>query len=847
MPPRTRTRTRSGQQAAGGKHKKGQNPPIVIQAGNGGTGRRGRRGSSSVIEFGPDGKSVTVRPENIGRTRAVRAAHTYGWRMRRILLPLYLMAACGGLAWPFLRHPGGGHAAFTAGLAAAIAGGVVLLIAWHRWLHSTAARLYLSAVMLTVTVTLAVTALRGTAALGDDALLWTAAAVPHWWRNKHVVAHSAAPDMSAEQEWAEFVACTGGPVPGSKLTGKLTTEHGYEATIHLVRGKQTASRVIVLAEEVASALAESIESVALERHPTGRADLARFTRLHKNPLHDIQYWKRPTLNLETGIMLVGPYASGGFAEFRPFAPAGGGHAGGAMHSLISGAPGSGKSQFLSLLILEYMLSEVITTWVLDPQNGQSLPDVMDYVDWAAVGIREGMDMLRAAYQVVYARSAYMGKRKIKHFVPAREFPLLRLVIDEAHAVFSDPTFGKEAVKLVEDIGKLGRKTGVGMDLVTQIPSLAELGNSEVIRSMVSSGTVFVFRCSGRMTGHLAFQGQLAVDPTKIPQQFPNGQGSAGLMYLAGVSAREAAARAYMVTDVGGRAKVAALVAAPLDPFTSNAAGKAYAGRVRGGGGVSDDDATIVLDQVAPPVPASTLVPAAAVVTKPGRADPETEREDAGQPESWRAKGYTPADVAWRTVRLARGPLTKGEVVYQSGPVAQRMGRTEPYKARMIGAALAALKAGLDDGRRLIQEGDGGPYDLPPGVARITEDEVTAEAGPPPPAASPAEPAPPAPAPAKPAAAAPPAEPDGRGLLAGVDLAQAAEFIVRTQFGADKMLVRRMKLEPAAAAAVMAELARLEIVGAVGDDGTHPVLYRVEQLPEVLAMCQPKAAAVPAGV
>jgi DNA segregation ATPase FtsK/SpoIIIE-like protein len=251
-------------------------------------------------------------------------------------------------------------------------------------------------------------------------------------------------------------------------------------------------------------------------------------------------------------------------------------------------------------------------------------------------------------------------------------------------------------------------------------------------------------------------------------------------------------------------------AAPLDPFTSRAAGVVYAARLhrRGSDGTSADDFDLLIATAAPPaMPATTMVPATAAAVQPGRADPETEREDLGESAEWKASGYTAVDVVWQTLLEARRPLTKGEVVYAADAVAKKMGRSEGYKARMIGGALAKLKAGLPDGRQVLQDQDKDPYRLPPGTG--------------------AEPA-----------------VDGEVIAAevGEDLMMAAELVIRTQFGSTSMLQRKMRIKFTAAGALMDQLEARGIVGPAQGSLPRDVNYHVEQLADALAKCQEPAVA-----
>jgi hypothetical protein len=226
------------------------------------------------------------------------------------------------------------------------------------------------------------------------------------------------------------------------------------------------------------------------------------------------------------------------------------------HDLISGTTGSGKSRLLDLLLATSRASGgLIVDWVLDPQNGQSLPDWQEEVDWFASGVDEGMRMLRAARSVMYARNRTLAKQEwvdgrgrtrkgVKAFTPTPDMPLLVLTIEEAHAVLNDD----EAKTIVEDIAKMGRKCGIKVRLVTQVPTLSQLGNSNVLRSMVASGNVIVLRTGNKSDGQFAFQGAMQVDPVSIPRRMPDGSSSAGLGFALGAESRQAPMRTDFVED-----------------------------------------------------------------------------------------------------------------------------------------------------------------------------------------------------------------------------------------------------------------------------------------------------------
>lgn len=221
---------------------------------------------------------------------------------------------------------------------------------------------------------------------------------------------------------------------------------------------------------------------------------------------------------------------------------------GAVMELIAGCTGSGKSEYLNLLLALERQSGHVVSWVGDPQMGQSLGDVRDGVDWFAPTVEEILIMLRCAAMVMIARNLLVtrmrvtetrpnGKtvqRRIKYLDVSPAFPLLSVSIDEAHLPMGDPDHGKEIVQLLALLSKSGRKANVKIRLLTQSPLLSELKNS-VLRAQLSSGLVAVFRTSDRITGDAAWPGgKLPGNPASLPAEWDDGSTTAGLGYLSSV-------------------------------------------------------------------------------------------------------------------------------------------------------------------------------------------------------------------------------------------------------------------------------------------------------------------------
>lgn len=369
-------------------------------------------------------------------------------------------------------------------------------------------------------------------------------------------AQEAVPAIDARlSTWTERIGDELGGATLTDLREMPGIDGGWTATIDLSNTKKTYDDIRDgTTGFIAARYKLPPTSVTIEPHESGRHDLGTLMVFETNPLQDAQLFNGLTFDPKTGKVTIGKHTDGRDAKWQFYVPGWG-----VCHGLIFGATGAGKSGLLNTLMVEARHSGVIATLFGDPHNGQSATDWMDNVTAFAGSVPRIVAMLRGAEQMMDERKRKAGRVKYTDangnqrrrggaFKPTRDNPILMVFIDEFSTVANDPIYGEEVVRIVARIGKEGRKFGVGVVLLVQVPSLEEMGNSQSLRSMVSSMNIAAFRTADAMSARMGIPMNLPIDPVNLPAWWPNGDITAGLGFLARGDAPASPMRSKWVPD-----------------------------------------------------------------------------------------------------------------------------------------------------------------------------------------------------------------------------------------------------------------------------------------------------------
>jgi hypothetical protein len=522
------------------------------------------------------------------------------------------------------------------------------------------------------------------------AALWAAGAFA-WAKHYRVRPEPKAPEPSAAEVWAQTLGARG-KLAGSSLVPLEKIPGGQKFTLRLSRGDHDSSDVFGMTRKIASLFGKAVTEVYPERFPDAREHEVMLTHLRRNTLENVREWPGDSIDPATGCAVIADYPDGRPAHFRFWSPRNG-----AEQSAVVGVKGSGKSYLFHLLLSIAVTSPVpVVPVVLDPQQGQSLPDWRGRVTYAR-GVPQCMAVLRAFEAGMTARSDYLadlawtGEDGIER--PGMDFydpqmsglPLIFGIQDEAHLVLSDPAFGVEAVRIAGNLAKLNRKAGGHLMLASHTLLLTQLGD-QTLRAMLIGGNVVALRTGENMSGGTI---GLGADPHQLPRIFANGTETHGLGYLVGPDQRpDSPMRVRLVPNPRKVATEADI--APMDPVFGDAfRGSLIVQAQHGFAGAAEMCESLGL-----------TVPAAAPGGTAPAAPPDA---PALVPDAADPGGQTAADAI---LAVLTRPMERGEILEAVERKRLEWGREKPWTIRAVTGPLRQM---TEAGRIAQPGGDGTAY------------------------------------------------------------------------------------------------------------------------------------------
>lgn len=317
-----------------------------------------------------------------------------------------------------------------------------------------------------------------------------------------------------------------GKLPGTRLEDWHRVEGGWAATVIGPIGSYESEQFTASIGRIASAFSAKKSMVTVI--PDGDDENRALVLLQKSsPLTESRRWEGPdSIDVKKGTAPVVTYADGTKGMYEIYRPGWG-----VPHVAAFGTTGSAKSEFLNLLFTidrwaQYEGRGLVAGFLIDPQQGQSFPDFKD--DLAAppaCSIEEAIMLARALEREGLRRNRYLSHEakfwdeRLKKWRTGRKWwnplidgPILSLTIDEAHDYLSN----REFATIITKGGRMWRKCGIQLRIATHTPLLNDLGGQTALRDMLTGCFVWMGRTANSLSGPIAFNGRLAVDPRSIP-------------------------------------------------------------------------------------------------------------------------------------------------------------------------------------------------------------------------------------------------------------------------------------------------------------------------------------------
>ncbi|MGP3950089.1 plasmid transfer protein TraB [Streptomyces sp. 7N604] len=260
----------------------------------------------------------------------------------------------------------------------------------------------------------------------------------------------------------------------------------------------------------------------------------------------------------------------------------------AMHLLVMGMTGSGKSEGGLTALAEVLTRRDVAVWASDPAKAdQTLGPLLPALDWAALDMTSTKAMIEALHAVIPARTRWLAKYGYKEWVPA----CAETQADGSPGMPYLLAWFEEAAKTIREtdddvftgIAQEARSAGVGLVVSMQRAS----GNQVSTDTRASLGSSWVYGVRSDRDAQFALDGEV-LDAGAAPHVWKDKK--PGYCYLVANGIPETfwatPARSYLTPReyLNWVVLTFAPIRAAIDPVTTGAAakaaGRAYTRRIR---------------------------------------------------------------------------------------------------------------------------------------------------------------------------------------------------------------------------------------------------------------------------
>lgn len=262
--------------------------------------------------------------------------------------------------------------------------------------------------------------------------------------------------------------------PGLAMGQVVGTTFGFKGKFHWPGGLYSVKEIMNSAESIEGALGAQRGALSLVQDG-GSTNSVLWELAERDPHVLPQDWTIPTrVGRAADPVQLGPFKDGKTAEFRRYVKGVG-----IRHMLIGGAPGSGKSGAVNLIVGTNVCSDDIATVGMDFKGGLELgpwADTLEHCIKTPAEAEEFLVALAAPGGGLDERAAIIADTGQRVWDTEIHGPILCIVVDELRELLG--SCSAKTLNAFISVSNKGRALGVEWVLATQYPTVEAIGSTQ---------------------------------------------------------------------------------------------------------------------------------------------------------------------------------------------------------------------------------------------------------------------------------------------------------------------------------------------------------------------------------